>query len=364
MKNKIALFIANYTIANSPSILNLLSFLSHTRYVHLYIDNVSLMYLPAYVNKRSVKVIKNKYYRRIASLNKYQAIIAIDPYGFYLYQTTLGLKDNCFYYSLELYLKNDHYGLSYPEEISTCERKYINTIKGLIIQSHEKEFLFREDYNLRENIPTFILPVTGRGPSVSDKSDFLRKKYLISDNKKIALHLGGIAEWFSCIEIAFEFSQMNDWILFFQGYPSNEYLAKFKKALVDRSIGNVILSETCYDNIDDLNETIKSCDIGIAWYNDISVGFRVAGRSSGKITSYLRYGLPIIAKKYDSTMDAIHQTGCGRCVDKIGDIKHAIGDIMANYDSFVDNCHKVYDKTYDFNVYQNPLMTFLEKSNG
>jgi len=106
-----------------------------------------------------------------------------------------------------------------------------------------------------------------------------------------------------------------------------------------------------------------SCDLGIAWYDNISVGFRTAGKSSGKIAAYLRFGLPIIAKKYRSTIEAIEDTRCGICVDKITDIQEAIRNIELNYDKYSKNAIDEYNKRYDFNVYKEPLIKFFTSLN-
>jgi 2-polyprenyl-3-methyl-5-hydroxy-6-metoxy-1,4-benzoquinol methylase/glycosyltransferase involved in cell wall biosynthesis len=357
---KIAVFVANYSFANSASILNLLAFLTKQYKVHLFIKSISLNYLPPYINKNKITILEHRHLQLLARFAEYEAIIAIDPHGFYLYYTTLGIRENCYYYSLELYLSKDHEGLDYPLYIAECERNNINTIKGLIIQSREKEKLFREDYRLSERVPAFILPVTGCGKAIPSKSDFLHKQYAISPDKKIALHLGGIAAWFSCAEIALEFSKMKDWVLFFQGHPDYTYLARLKRQLADLHVENVIFSEKRYDNIEDLDPILRSADIGIAWYNDISEGFRVAGKSSGKITSYLKYGLPIVAKKYNSTVEAIEETGCGRCVQDISEIKTAVGEISSRHDFYAANCLREYNKVYNFDLYEQSLSGFLD----
>ena len=119
------------------------------------------------------------------------------------------------------------------------ERKMIKDIKGLIIQSEEKAHLFKKDYSLPEKVPTFILPVTYKGSAIKEKSNFLREKYGIGQDKKIALHLGGIAEWFCCIELAIEFSKLENWILVFHGYANPNYLKKFKQEISRRKINNL-----------------------------------------------------------------------------------------------------------------------------
>ena len=241
------------------------------------------------------------------------------------------------------------------------ERKEINNIKGLIIQCREREMLFRKEYNLSDEIPTFLLPVTYLQSSVKEKSLMLRGKYNISNDKKCALHLGGIQEYHSCIEIALAFSKIDNWVLIFHGYYFGEYINKFKNALKENNIKNVIISEDVCEMIEDMDPILMSCDIGIAWYNNVSPNLATSGKSSGKISAYLRFGLPVITNKYDCTVEAIEQTGCGICVNDFSEIKDALLKIEGNINYYSNNCRKEYDKVYWFENYEKDLINFLER---
>jgi glycosyltransferase involved in cell wall biosynthesis len=242
------------------------------------------------------------------------------------------------------------------------ERSQINTIRGLIIPSREKELLFRQDYNLSPDILALLLPVTYKGRSMRQKSLMVREHYGIDSNKKIALHLGGIAAWFSCIEMAIAFSRLENWVLLFHGYQDQKYVQELKKMLMQHDIKNVIISDRLYDSLDDVNPILQSCDMGIAWYNNITVGFRTAGKSSGKIPAYLKFGLPVIAKKYPSTIDALEKTGCGVCIDTIDDIALAISSIEKDYATYAENAYAEYDRTYNFELYHSKIIEFIERS--
>ncbi len=362
----IAVFIAHYSIGNSPSIINLLSLLSDHYQVHLFLNQVSHKNTPV-LGKPNITIFDNvdqlsletiRHHVTVRSIS-YQHFICIDPHGFVLCKDIFP-DSKPLYYSLELYLKDDHYGLYYPQEVMRKERNQINSIRGLIIQSRKKEKLFRRDYCISDSIPTFILPVTYAGPPISEKSKYIRNKYQIPEYKKIILHLGSIAEWFSCIELADTISALEDFILFFHGYPSVEYLSKFKQYLSQKKIKNVIISNETFDNIDDVDRIIMSCDIGIAWYNNISAGFRMAGRSSGKIAAYLRFGLPIISKKYASTLEAIDDTGCGISVDDFLEIPLALSKIQENYSEYTENALREYQHTYWFERYKKRLLRFVK----
>lgn len=287
--------------------------------------------------------------------------IAFEPHGFAL--AMLLFPDSTpYYYSLELYMSYDHFGLDYPDEIRLIERGNINRIKGFIIQSSEKERLFREDYGVGETIPAFILPVTGNGRGCGDKSEFLRKRFGIGKNKKIALSLGGIRDWYGSIELAIAFSELDDWALVFHGFSDNEYLDRLHETISRCGITNVYISLELFDNPEGLAPIIMSADAGLAWYADISIGFRSVAKSSGKIASYLRYGIPVITSSYPGTIEAIELTDCGLCISEICQTGDALNKICRDYSRYSAAALAEYEKTYNFDAYKDNLLSFLDIS--
>lgn len=361
-----AVCISHYSIGNSPSLLNLLGLLATHFQVHLFLDNVALCDVPLLQSPRFVIYSIGRCFRRMgwphpARHLRPQHFLAVDPHGLVLCKE-LFPEARPIYYSLELYLRDDHYGLDYPPAIMRRERAAMKDIAGLVIQSAEKRDLFIADHGCGEGLRTFLLPVTLAGPPRPGKSRFVRDTFRIPPTRNIALHLGGIATWFSCIEIAIAFGALDDWALLFQGYADPRYKAELKTAIRDHRLGNVFVSDVTYADIGFIDRIVESCDAGIAWYNDISAGFRTAGQSSGKIVSYLRGGLPVVAKAYPSTLRAIEAAGCGRCVSSIDDIPQALSTIQAAYDTFSSCALREYDATYRFDRYERALLDFLTAS--
>jgi glycosyltransferase involved in cell wall biosynthesis len=362
--NPIAVFLSNYTIDSSPSIINFLELLSDNYTVDLYLLQMRHK-AGKILRKPSVRVVFDGDGLRWPTVLKlvkkaplYKGTICFDPHGLELCKRLFPAARPV-YYSLELYLKNDHTGLDYPPFLMKRERRDIHSISGLIIQSEEKEALFREDYRLEEKIPGFILPVTYQGPAIEKKESLLRQKYHIPPDKKIALHLGGIAAWFSCLEIALVFSQLEDWVLIFQGMADHSYLEDMKKGLAEFGARNVIFSDHVYTDMDDVIRVVASADLGIAWYNNISAGFRTAGKSSGKIAAYFKAGLPVVAKRYRSTGEAIERTGSGVCVESVDQIPWAVQKIEAAYERFSHSALAEYERSYRFENYGPELVKFL-----
>jgi glycosyltransferase involved in cell wall biosynthesis len=373
---KIAVCIKKYSIGKSSPVICMLDLLSDYYEVDLYVQNVwytsatvlnkstiHLIEIAGQDEKRSIlgklkRLVSFSFAKNINNNAQYSNYLCFDPPGF-VFCKQLFPEAKPIYYSLELYFRNNHFNLEYPQEVMSKERTEINTIKGLIIQSPEREALFREEYRLSSQIPSLILPVTYMQSSVKEKSLLLRKKYNIRD-KRIALHLGGIQEYHSCIELASAFSEIDDWVLVFHGYYFGNYIDKLRTTFEQRSIKNVFISDETYELIEDMDEVLKSADVGIAWYNNVSPNFTSAGKSSGKISAYLRFGLPVIANRYQSTYEAIEETGCGLCVDDFDEIKDALSKIDMNYDYYSDNCRKEFDKVYWFENYKATILKFLE----
>ncbi len=409
---KIAVCIDSYNIDYSPSIINLLDCISDRVEIDLFLrnvffskssvltkntiriywvrDNLTFSFLWKSGKQMLKEIIKMILLRKNAGPGKragsggvsvkktrkqveifdYYRHICIDPQGFLLCKE-LFPGSRPIYYSLELYLKDDYLDTYYPprlmrelNRLMDRERTMSDDIRALIIQSKEKEELFKKDYGLPGDLPVFILPVTYTGEAVKEKSNYLRELYGIAEDRRIAIHLGGMNDWFSCIEIAEVFSRMPRWVLFFQGNHSKNYLKRFDQVISGEKAKSIIVSRAFYDQLDSLDRIMMSADLGIAWYNNISKNFANTGRSSGKIAAYMRFGLPTIAKKYPSMVDAIEDTGCGLCVDEYDEIEEAVKKIEGNFKFFSENALCEYEKTYWFEKYRDRLEEFIKVFGG
>jgi len=122
---------------------------------------------------------------------------------------------------------------------------------------------------------------------------------------------------------------------------------------------NIIVLKKFFTEIDSLNSILMSCDVGIAWYNNISLNFSTAGQSSGKIATYLKFGLPVVANRYPSTEEALAKPGCGICVDGMSEIAAALGEISGNYTFLSANARLEYERLYRFENYHQSIREFL-----
>jgi len=270
------------------------------------------------------------------------------------------------YYSLELDFEGDPPDIDLPakrvaarQELLRRERQVISEISGLVIQSEERELLFKEHFGLNHTLPTFHLPVTYDARAVRKRRHDVHHRHGLSEEICVALHLGGMNYWYGSLEVAEAFSALEDWRLLFQGNHQRKYLQEFSRFQENGRISNAIVSRRFFDDLGELDEVVASCDMGIAWYEDLSKNLSTAGKSSGKIAAYLRFGLPIVAKRYPSTVDAIERTGCGLCVESYGDIPNAVRRIERDFPEFRRAALTEYERTYDFSRYRSALLHFF-----
>ncbi len=364
MKKKVAVCISSYGIVNSPSLLNLINFLHKTYDLTLILDKVADIDFYFCKNRyNSVRMSKLKIFNFLfkKKYDQQHLIVAVDPSGYCLALDMFKKEIPKLYYCLELHLNNDHAALTYPYSIRKKERKKINQISGLLIQSEERKRIFISDYGLDHKLNSFLLPVTYEGKAVTKRDEFLHEAFFIPRDKKILLHLGGIGEWFSSLKFVDIFSKVQGWALVFHGEYDSKYKKKIDEYIRVNKITNVYISNFYGPSTDLMDKILASSDAGLAWYNDNSKNFSTAGESSGKISAYLRYGLPIISKKYPSTKRVIEKNKCGVCISEESQLIFALEKVNDRHTLFRENCHKLYNKRYNFSLYRPKLKVFFNK---
>lgn len=392
---KIAVFIDDYNIDYSPSIINLLDFLSDSCRIDLFFQNIPMKnnevlgktnihliqirgpfqwrrgwasaqqrlanalkghFRDAFLPSHSLRAVRRRF-----SSREFHCHIVFDPSGMVLCKK-LFPATKPFYYSLELSLLSEAAagGENSPgRSLLENMRGWSHDIRGLIIQSREREGLFRGDFPLGRDIPTLHLPVTYQGPALPERGSLLRRKYGIPPHARIAIHLGGVNPYFSSLEIAEIMAETPGWYLFFQGNNPRGYAREIRRMAKRKGRGNIIVAKRFLTSMDKLFGYVQSADAGIAWYNDVNANFRTAGFSSGKIPAYMRCGLPILANNLPSINESVARTGCGVCVDELRQIPEALQKIENDYGNYRREALREYEKRYRFENYHAAIRDFF-----
>lgn len=96
-------------------------------------------------------------------------------------------------------------------------------------------------------------------------------------------------------------------------------------------------------------EFISAYDIALLWYsNKTDDNVYNIGLASGKYFKHLSLGQPVIVNRVPGLAEEIEKYKVGIVINNIKELKGAVREIMENYDFYVKNIKRVYDKKYEY----------------
>lgn len=248
-----------------------------------------------------------------------------------------------------------YYSLEYPVERAALTRRVdkleYRAIKksrlAITFDDAHAKFISREvgtDKNKFLFLPNSSGPRTKTG-----KTSVLQKLLNLPDNEIIVLHSGGFGQWFYSLELSREALSWPDncRLVFNTSHfvEHTDYAKQFSREIQ----GTKVILNSSPVPFSELDDLIRSADIGIAIYNIDLLGFRgdLVGLASGKVGRYLKNGLPIIVQRLSSFVPFVEQYECGVCVNDLSEINGAISRIMSNYQFYSENALRCYDELWD-----------------
>jgi glycosyltransferase involved in cell wall biosynthesis len=314
-------------------------------------------FIPKEVVENVFRIVQGKYY---------VAFIGIEKLGLvWASQVAKNLQKPYLYYSLELYTsqhplakRNDFWRRLKVAETYSCKQSV-----AIIIQDEKRAELLLKDNQLKSH-PIIYLPISLPGePCCLKKSNYLREKFLLSDDKVLLLQFGKVTRY------------GEELIKLAQTFPDNYVLV-----LHDGLIGNlwnyeeliVRFKELDYNHkvifsLEDLNdeqtlELVASADAGLVLYTDRYDNDRLTIFSSEKIALYLKCGLPIIGFRYPG-YDLLEATKSGVLIDAIEEIPDAVRGVIDESIEYRKNAQKLFVEKYKFEKNFQELAHFLGESN-
>lgn len=241
-------------------------------------------------------------------------------------------------------------------EIVACKN-----IDFAIVQDHERGELLAEENRIAIEKLIYI-PVAGRSIVARDSNHFLHERLGLSFEKKIAIMTGSVAEWSLPFELISSVKYWpEDWVLVIH---SRYGIRKLGKQLTEhiKQCDNIYLSEEIADSPHELNRLLQSATVGLAFYKatfdceHTGKNIEKIGLSSGKISTYLANGLPIVVSPNESLRSLFveHQIGA-----EVEDFKE-LPQILQNCDFSSDDCHLVFQNELSLDQ---KIAPFLERLN-
>jgi hypothetical protein len=335
-------------------------------------QRVGIRLLPFGVNVRRLKVavFDRLSWRPLATLcvlierlflyRRYDLVIGVDRQGLMeagLLHDSTGIPHVCF--SFEIMFESET-----STRYKALECLAAQTVSLWVVQDETRaRLLAAENHFAPER--KFLLPLASAGIG-SQSADRLRDRLGIPADRQVAMALGSVSGWSMTGRIL---SGVADWpaawvLILHERYGRARAelgadLARFE-SLIGRRI---FISETAADMVDDLGSVLSGVDVGLAFYEPdyktVYTGRNLQnlGMASGKISTYLRYGVPVILNDIGLFPEEARQHGFGRVVtspEEIGPQLDACSD-----GRHAANATRYFAQKLDFDVHAQALWSRL-----
>lgn len=297
---------------------------------------------------------------------KYWLIIGIDRQGLIEASFVSRLSNTPYIFlSFEIMFESEtsaHY--------KKIERKSAQDVSLWLVQDELRASKLQEENHL-DSSTRFLLPIASAGAGLP-ASKRLRDTLGIPINKKVAITIGSVSAWSMTSEIIRATVEWpEDWVLLVHeryGRTQDRLSAEIKKLLKSNANNKVFISDSAAQMVDDMGTILAGISIGLAFYKPKYTSKFInrfhgknlshIGLSSGKISTYLRYGVPIIINEIGIYAEDVRQFEFGRVVEHPEGIKAVLDELDS--DEYKNNAKKYFLENLNFCNFENEILARLQ----
>jgi len=218
-----------------------------------------------------------------------------------------------------------------------------------IAQDETRRHILSKEYCVPEE-KIYLMPVSNSGSHRIEKSHYFYDKFFIPYDKKILLYMGWMDIKQEQRMIEFAHYMPSDWVL----VAHSRY--KYKSSIESDMVGKKLFFsfDAPVENLDEMGTLLSSCHMGFCSYEpdytSIFTGdnIRYIGLSSGKTTTFLQYGVPVMVENMNIWDELVEQS-------KIGLVMHQPEDLakLAHIDPsvYAENAIRYFEEHLDAKIY-------------
>ena len=292
---------------------------------------------------------------------KYDLIIAVDRLGLIEAAALSALTGTPYILiSFEIMFASETSG-----RVKQIERKASRNLALWVIQDEERAACLQAENGLDPK-KCVLLPLASLGTGVKG-APRLRDDLGIPQDKRVAILMGSIADWAMAKEVILSaLAWPNDWVLIIHDrYGLTEQrlsgLMDQLQPVLDRSI---FISHAAADAVDDMSRILTGVDVGLAFYKPVYIGPYLGknlvhlGLASGKISTCLRYGVPVVTNEIGLYAQKIRSFQLGDVVAT----PEQIGQCLSAFkpETYGRNAQVFFSRELDFGLYAEMLWARME----
>lgn len=227
-----------------------------------------------------------------------------------------------------------------------------------IAQDETRRHILSREYCIPEE-KIYLMPVANSGSHHVEKSHYFYDKFSIPYEKKILLYMGWMDIRQEKRMIEFAHYIPSDWVL----VAHSRY--KYKSSIESDMIGTKLFfsCDAPIENLDDMGTLMSSCHMGFCSYKpDYTTVFtgdniKYIGLSSGKATTFLQYGIPVLIDNMNIWNELVESNKIGLLLRKPEDLLKLSA---INSHEYADNAIRFFDEHLDAKIYWSAISKEVE----
>lgn len=271
-------------------------------------------------------------------------------------------KPDIIYFDMELLDWSPENPL-YSDKLELKQRQFnaLKKVKHVAITSFKRARIFAKINQFSEEYIS-VLPVVPRARKITNRSNYFRNKFNISENKKIVLYSGNFMPWAQCLEII---ESVKNWPqnaeLVMHTWNKDALDTDYFKKMKQSADGLPVHFSSEYLVYEELCSALSSADIGLLYYAEIDDNFTEICFSSNKMGEYLASGLPIICSPFQSLKEFVNEHEVGFSVP-IKETGNAVGEILKDLEFYRKKVKKCCDEYFVFDRYYENAFQNIRKT--
>jgi len=280
-------------------------------------------------------------------MRNYKLAIGVDPYGISVVdRLNTWARIPTAYISFELLFRDELEGQS-ENFLLAVEQQAAREASAVLIQDEERKAAFCSEHDIDPN--RIVTAPVAPSPRRVQKTDVLRTRLGISQNKRIVLYCGNIRAWSSRDELE---SMVSYWperycLVIHSWIKVGTRLRRYLDGL--RRTGKVFVSSELVTR-QEMPEFVASADFGLAPYKPTPEGWDTGknlyhlGLASGKVSYYALCGLPILARALPVYDREFAVYGCGKTYQHSSETGRLLEEMDSSYDVYSKESRRFFDE--------------------
>lgn len=239
-------------------------------------------------------------------------------------------------------------------------KKACRDIQFGIVQDDVRKSILAREY-LISNEKILLMPVAGTGIRPLEKTKYFHDKLQIPAEKKVLLYMGWMDELQINRMTGFATYMANNWVIVV--HSRYKYAGKLPENFMTDKI--YFSLDTPIENIDDMGMLLSGADAGFCSYkasfDSPFTGDNITyiGMSSGKTTTFLQYGIPVVIENMNMWDEIVTKENIGLVLKTQQD--------LGNLDNLtkpeiIKNCFSYFNKHIDIKNFTPDIFEKLSES--